>query len=311
LFGEVRLRREMVRGVVLAQQRHVRDREELMEQILPRRSPAPSQARHESDLVLLSNNDRVRGKVTAIERGSLAVETAAGAVKLPLSRVEAVGFGSADVRGAEPSPAPSLQRRGIWVVGLRDGSLIYAREVVASGKELRIVVDETLTLAGGDASDVVFLQRLGTPVVYLSDLEAVDYRHVPYLSLEWPLARDRSVTGGPLKVGGKRYLKGLGMHSASRVTYRLDGKYSRFNAAVAIDDSAQGRGSVTFGVYVVRNGKLSEAHNSDIVRGGDAPRQVSVDVAAAQALVLTVDFAERGDEMDRADWLDARVVLTE
>ena len=62
--------------------------------------------------------------------------------------------------------------------------------------------------------------------------------------------------GEPLVVGGKRYLKGIGMHSAARLTYRLDGKYQRFDAAVAIDDSADGRGSVTFGVYVLRDGTV-------------------------------------------------------
>ena len=142
----------------------------------------------------------------------------------------------------------------------------------------------------------------------MSDLEPAEYRHVPYLEVGWPLERDRNVLGGPLVVGGKRYLKGLGMHSAGRVSYRLDGKYKRFEAAVAIDDSADGRGSVTFGVYVLRDGKLSEAYKSGIVRGGEAPQRVSCGRGGAQGITLVVDYAERGDEMDRADWLDARVV---
>ena len=79
-------------------------------------------------------------------------------------------------------------------------------------------------------------------------------------------------------VGGRRYLKGIGMHSASRLTYRLDGKYRRFDAAVALDDSAGNGGSVTFGVYVLRDGSWKEAYTSGIVRGGEAPRPVSVDV---------------------------------
>jgi hypothetical protein len=156
--------------------------------------------------------------------------------------------------------------------------------------------------------DVVFLQSVGESSVYLSDLEAASYRHVPYLDVEWPYERDRNVTGGPLVVGGKRFLKGVGMHSASRLTYRLDKKYARFDAAVAIDDVADGRGSVTFGVYLLRDGKLTEAYKSEIVRGGEAPRAVSVDVSGADALTLVVDYADRGDEMDRADWLDARLV---
>ncbi|HEY3392664.1 MAG TPA: NPCBM/NEW2 domain-containing protein, partial [Lacipirellulaceae bacterium] len=146
---------------------------------------------------------------------------------------------------------------------------------------------------------------------YLSDLKPEGYRHVPYLSIEWPYARDRNVLGEPLSVGGKQYLKGVGMHSAARLTYRLNGNYRRFDAAVALDDSAGTRGSVTFSVYVQREGAWEVAFTSGIVRGGEAPRPVSVDVAGAQALTLTVDFADRGDELDRANWLDARLVKAE
>jgi hypothetical protein len=47
---------------------------------------------------------------------------------------------------------------------------------------------------------------------------------------------------------------------------------------------------------------------TDSPRGGEAPQRASVDVAGAQGITLVVDYTERGDEMDRADWLDARVV---
>jgi hypothetical protein len=65
---------------------------------------------------------------------------------------------------------------------------------------------------------------------------------------------------------------------------------------------------VTFGVYSLRDGKLGEAYRGGIVRREEAPQRVSVDVAGAQVIALVVDYAERGDEMDRADWLDARLV---
>jgi alpha-galactosidase len=98
------------------------------------------------------------------------------------------------------------------------------------------------------------------------------------------------------------------MHSAARLTYRLEGKYRRFDAAVAVDDSAHRRGSVTFGAYVLRDGQWKEASASGIVQGGEEPRPISVDVSGANGLMLTVDFADRGDELDRANWLDARLI---
>lgn len=300
LFGEIRLAKGMVRGVVFAQRRHVAEREKLVGRVRETSPNTSLRGRGSSDAVILANGDKLNGSLKELTRGSLAIETNAGVVKLPLSRVDAVVLGS--------SQLSVVSRQLPYVVGLRDGSLIYAKEIVASEKELKLTVGESLLFNGTGAGDVVFLQPLGGRVVYLSDLEPADYRHVPYLNVDWPYRRDRNVLGEPLVVGGKRYLKGIGMHSAGRLSYRLDGKYSRFEAAVAIDDAAEGRGSATFGVYVLRDGKMSEAFKSGIVRGGEAPQPVAVDVAGAQGLTLTVDYADRGDELDHADWLDARLI---
>jgi hypothetical protein len=44
------------------------------------------------------------------------------------------------------------------------------------------------------------------------------------------------------------------------------------------------------------------------VRGDAKPQAVSVDLRGAKGITLTVDFADRGDELDHAVWLDARLV---
>jgi hypothetical protein len=194
------------------------------------------------------------------------------------------------------------------VVGLRDGSLLYADAIRADDANLDIALPGGIELKGGTRDDVVALESLGGRFAFLSDLEPADYRHVPYLNIDWPYQRDRNVLGDPLTVGGKMYLKGIAMHSAGRLTYKLDAPYRRYDAAVAIDDSAGGRGSVVFGVHVLRDGRWQEAYQSGTVRGGDEPQFISVDLRGANALTLTVDFADRGDELDHADWLDARLV---
>ena len=70
------------------------------------------------------------------------------------------------------------------------------------------------------------------------------------------------------------------------------------------DDQAEGGGSVGFRVFV--DGQVRYA--SPVVRGGQAPLPISVDVAGAKRLDLVVDFADRADQVDHADWLDARLV---
>jgi sRNA-binding regulator protein Hfq len=304
MWGDVRLARGLVRGIVFAQQQRVEDREKLVERLLGEASQSES-----ADAVLLTNGDRLTGTLTELDRGLLAIDTRGGPAKAPLTRVEAICFGDHSERARDESaPKSSAKRSGKLVIGMRDGSLVYANAVRANEKSAEIALANGVNLKGDAADDIVAIQSLDGPVVYLSELEGADYRGVPYLSVKWPFTRDRNVLSEPIMVRGKRYVKGIGMHSAARLTYRLDDNYRRFDLAVAVDDSAKGRGSVTFGVYALRDGKWGEAYKSGIVRGGDEPLAVSVDMTGAKGLTLTVDFADRGDEMDHAVWLDARLV---
>jgi NPCBM/NEW2 domain len=304
IWGEVRLARGLVGGIVFAQQRRASEREKLLEKI--RGEPSQTEV---TDAVMLTNGDRLTGKLTELDRGAVAIETRAGVVKAPLSRVEAISCGGRSVKAPdELAASPSYKAAGKFVIGVRDGSLVYTNTLRADGKGAEIELASGVKLKGGSEDDIVAIQQLDGLVIYLSDLAGADYRGVPYLSVNWPITRDRNVLAEPIVVRAKRYLKGIGMHSAGRLTYRLDRDYQRFEAEVAIDDSAKGRGSVTFGVYVLRDGKWSEAFKSGIIRGGEEPQAISVDLRGEKGITLTVDFADRGDELDHAVWLDARLV---
>jgi hypothetical protein len=156
---------------------------------------------------------------------------------------------------------------------------------------------------------IVALQPIGGDTVYLSDLDDAGYRHIPFLSLAWDYARDRNVSGGPLVADGRLHLKGIGLHSAARITYDLDGEYRAFESELAIDDSTGGRGSVTCRVFVDDgSGKWQLKYESPVIRGGGKPIPVEIDLAGIKRLSLLVDFADRGDVLDHVNWLNARLV---
>ena len=69
------------------------------------------------------------------------------------------------------------------------------------------------------------------------------------------------------------------------MVYPPDGRFRRFEAEVAMDDTAGRRGSVVFRVYLVRDGQLQEAFVSKIVRGGDPPQPVTVDLVGSSHLL--------------------------
>jgi hypothetical protein len=203
-------------------------------------------------------------------------------------------------------------------IGFRDGSCLPVAQVAEKSDRVE------LTLTSGDAlvaeasrfwDEVTLLQPCGPHVTYLSDLEPLQYKHVPFLDLSWPdYGRDRNVVGGLLRSGGRVSLKGLGMHSTSRVVFDLAEGVHTFGAELAVDDSAGGEGSVTFRVFLESRaerdaaGRWEMAYESPIIRGGQPPRPLALDVTGASRMALVVDSADRGDVLDRANWLNARLV---
>ncbi|MEQ8764077.1 MAG: NPCBM/NEW2 domain-containing protein [Planctomycetota bacterium] len=142
---------------------------------------------------------------------------------------------------------------------------------------------------------------------HLSDLDPIEVLEQPAFgdrgSFLFPFQKDRSVTGGPLRLGGRVYLKGLGVHSRCRLVYDLGGKYQSFQSRIGVDDSVldlEARGSVIFRVLL--DGKT--LYESEVVQGGSEPVDVpALDVEGGRRLELIVDFASDYDIADRADWV--------
>jgi hypothetical protein len=258
-------------------------------------------AQGSADQLLLGNGDRLSGALTQLGADKLLLEVEKNPLELEIRNVVAVIFNPALAR-----PAPAAKEQ--MVVGLSDGTRLRCQAAASSGTTLSMTTQSGLKLSTALAN-VVWLQPLSGEVAYLSDLQAAGYRHTPYLSLSWPFVRDRNVLGGQLRSGGRAYLKGLGMHSTSLIRYALDKPYRRLDAELGIDDETSGRGSVIFRVYVdTGDGQWQRRYESPIVRGGQAPVPISIDLKGAKRIALVADVADRGDELDHANWLDARLV---
>ncbi len=141
--------------------------------------------------------------------------------------------------------------------------------------------------------------------VYVSDL--------PWASETngWgPAERDRSNgeaaagDGGPIRLDGVTYPKGIGVHAYSEITLDLAGAYDRFRARIGLDDARDGLcGEVQFEVAV-----------DGIVRTSNGPfvattpsQLLDLDVAGADLLALRVHSL--GPTCgDHADWAEARLL---
>jgi len=254
----------------------------------------------DADRIFLANGDELAGEIVEMSNQMLRIESEVRDLELPVAKVTAIFFSSA----AQERVTDEVG----FVVGLADGSLLGATDFILRAEGTSITLAGGIELELSSADEVVFVQPTLPNVTYLSDLEPSKFQHTPYLSLKWPLERDRNVLGHRLRAGGKLFAKGLGVHSTSTVVYRVDGDYQQFAAELAIDDSAGKRGSVTYNVYLFQDGAWKQAYASDTVRGGDEVLPIRVDLGDAKGIALTVEFAERGDELDHADWLNARLL---
>ena len=142
-------------------------------------------------------------------------------------------------------------------------------------------------------------------LLYISDL--------PFLSATngfGPVERDTNVggsgagDGGPLSIDGVGYAKGLGTNSISSVVIAVPAGCTSFSSDVGVDDSAGGKGSVTFSVLA----DGVQVASTGVMRGGQPAQHLSADISGVSQLTLNVGDAGDGNGHDNADWANAELM---
>ena len=290
VWNEFRLSLETIRGIIFSRPETPEADARLFRQM------TGHQERH--DLLILANGDTLTGELAGLDEKHVVLETTSGKAEVERDGVRAVVFNSSLTN------VERLAGEGALVT-LTDGSHFRVRGLKLAPLERLECQSLSGTSFAIPTLAIVSLRFLGGCATYLSDLEPSRYRFTPYLNLDWPLERDRNVRGGPLQLRGTFYPKGLGTHSRSEVTYRLDGQYRRFQSTIGIDDDTAGKGSVRYEVVV--DGK--PAYRSDELTGSSEPVTLErIDLTGAKTLTLRVDFGDLADIQDHANWCDALLV---
>ena len=310
-LGEVRVRFGLLRAL-LGETSAERERE-----LVARATGRQAQ----SDEVFLREGGSLVGSVTKIEPTGVTIDTdvdggsAIGTQAYDPEKVELVALGL-----LEDPPVPG---KGLRVqLRLTDGSVLTGELESLQGDKIQL--KHPLAGEGGRTFSVPVLRTCELVVqngafVYLSDLdpEGVDQRFPPEFSYSvqtWGWKRDRSVTGGPLRLGGRSYDKGLGVHSYAALTWRLDGGYRELKAVVGLDDSTRQMGDdPALGAVVFRvllDGKPAKEYpNGLTARKVEPPVELKVDLSGAQKLTLVADLDPTSlHVLGRADWADAHLI---
>lgn len=156
--------------------------------------------------------------------------------------------------------------------------------------------------------------------------------------------KNRAVTGERLQVAGKQFSSGVGTLAEGRMKVNLGAKAQSFTCYVGVNDQQVnyrdenismipmtnglmlfyqqegeekqflgvgkgdrtiGQGSVVF--RLLGDGK--ELYNSGVMRRGDVPKAVAVQLAGVTVLELIADSSIDGSSGDHANWMDASIIF--
>jgi len=194
--------------------------------------------------------------------------------------------------GADPPRAAG------WVVAA-DGSRIALAAVTLRDGRVR-ASSASLGPVEAAVEALAAIRFASARITFLSDLEPSAVRQTGYLGDVFPYRRDRAVDGGPLRLGGTTYERGLGLHARCELVYDLGGRYRQFAAVAGIDD-----GSPLGSAYLSVLGDGRPLLDRLRLDRAAAPQTVRLDVAGVQRLTILGDFGDAafgaGQRVDLAD----------
>ncbi len=267
---------------------------------------------------------RIEGIMETLTNGSLTINSdRLGDVKVSYDRLKALVLaqieddedkGDEDKGDGKPDAPDGLRVQ----MRLQDGSSLVGR-LDALGDARARVHHEFLGAVEVELEHLAEIAFLDGRVTYLSDREPAHVREVPGPLFNgtdrYAYKRDTNVLYGPLRMSGRIFRKGLGVHSYSLLEYALAEDDARFRSTIGLDDSARpfstavaaaDVASVVFRVKV--DGKLLF---QKAMSWKDAPLPIEVPIKGDK-LSLEVDFGgvagSMNSTLDRANWADARLV---
>lgn len=244
------------------------------------------------DVVTLANHDSVRGVLSAIDSDTITVTVGDAPTPIALANVAALHLATT------AAPKATSPR---FIVGLIDGTVIQCSAVSAEASRWTLTVgDNKIPLT---ADQVVRVEYPGGPVRWLSAMPA-HVVYTPYLTESFPPVMDASVTGGPIRAGGRQYDRGIGVHAKTVLTFDLDGTRKSFRTRYAAEPSLPLVDAI---VRIKVDGKTIHEHR---VRGEDLSPVIWADLSGAKTLTLEVDFGPGHATQDRINWIEPALLTT-
>ena len=141
-------------------------------------------------------------------------------------------------------------------------------------------------------------------IVYLSDLEPRATGSEGITQPPWPVRMDRSASNGVIRLAGREYDKGIGMHARAWIDFDAGAAFTDLLVTIGIDDAVRPGGEAVFRVL----GDDRTLYDSGIVTGRDAPLPIRIDIRGVRSLRLMADYGQELDLGAHANWANARLL---
>lgn len=257
-------------------------------------SDRKAQAIGEEDVLELTNGDTLSGAVAKCSTDGVAFFDGKDDRELRWSDVAAIRL--AQINKQDPM--------GIhYLVTLNDGSRIAASSVQCAGSAATVdtLLDQNVSIRMEQLNSI---EPMGGKRTWLSMMAPAEYKATPYFDIRWNYERDLNVLGDPLRAKGRTYARGIGLHSACRISYALSKKHAHFRGLVAMDDSAGTMADAEVRIFV--DGKLLKDIEHLTIRS--EPKSLDIDISDGKLLTIEIGFGDNGDVQDRVDILNAALI---
>jgi NPCBM/NEW2 domain len=251
----------------------------------------PRDSQTGADKLRLTNGDELTGDLSELGLDQLTLETDTGTTGVPLKTVRSILFNEELTETPARSPERSL-------IMLEPGTRLtltnfqITRNSTFSGET---VFGDTLELSLKKLHAAVLLNSSVQP---LSEREPESVEYQPFLSTIPVYRKNSGIRGGPLQIGQRSYLTGLGMQTQTQITWMLAPTDEFLSSDVGLDVEAGQQGSLRFRILL--DGE--QVFESAELTGRDPPQSVRIDLRERHRITLIADFGLNGDVLDLADW---------
>ena len=249
----------------------------------------------ERDSVRFKSGDTLDGLFVSLADAQIKMQSDLGESTIPLENVDRLSLGGTLL----PRILPPLSVR----ITFSSGSVLTTKNFTWTIAQITLkdYADQDRKCS---PEQIASIQVLGGRVVWLTELDPSKEETSSFLGTQFPVQINRNVLGGPLKIARTSFDRGLGVHTASRLTYDLDGSFNTFSLRAGLDDSALPHGQANLAILL----DAKTLWSITAMKAGQLSEPLLLPLTDGHKLELLATSPEKLDVLGRVNWVNPALI---